>query len=440
MKRIISIILTMCMLLCLAPLAFAESDTRGDLNWTLDDKGTLTITGEGELVSKGLPPIQYPWDNNKDAIRNVVIGEGVTYIGSAFKNCKNLVSASLPSTATGLEGTFAGCSSLKSIVVPQNVKVLRDAFDRCSSLENVVLPEGLEEISFSCFMGCSSLKSIYIPDTVTLLGEAAFNSCTSLEYVKIGSGITEIPGVCFADCGNISRVFLPASVERVGFAAFRGCTETVFYYGGTLEQIETLEIDEDNDDFLNAMVYITTLGINLNDLALASPYFEAIFWAAGEGVTTGFQNADGSYSFRTGDKCTRGQAVTFLWRAAGSPAPETTVNPFNDVSESSPYYKAILWASENGIVNGYEGGRFAPNNTCTRAHVVTFLWRAEGRPAAQGSASFTDIAGLNADFAAAVKWAAGEGITTGYSDNTFRPNAICNRGQIVTFIYRDLVA
>ena len=126
--------------------------------------------------------------------------------------------------------------------------------------------------------------------------------------------------------------------------------------------------------------------------------------------------------------------VTFLWRAAGSPAPKSTANPFTDVSASDYYYNAVLWAVENGITTGASADRFAPGATVSRAQTVTFLYRANGSPAASG-ASFGDVA-ADEYYANAVAWAVQNGITTGTGNGKFTPNAPCTRGQIVTLLYR----
>ena len=164
--------------------------------------------------------------------------------------------------------------------------------------------------------------------------------------------------------------------------------------------------------------------------------FEAVRWALANNITDG--TGDGT-TFSPNASCTRGQAVTFLWRAAGCPEPESSVNPFTDVKEGTYYYKAVLWAVENGITDGTgDGTTFSPNTTCTRGQIVTFLWRAAGKTAAAGKLSFTDVS-ADAYYGPAVQWAAENGITDGTGDGTtFSPNASCTRGQIVTFLYRCL--
>ena len=167
------------------------------------------------------------------------------------------------------------------------------------------------------------------------------------------------------------------------------------------------------------------------DVAEDSFYYDAVLWAVGNGITTG---ADETH-FLPDAVCQRASVVTFLWRAAGSPEPVTTVNPFLDVEEDHYFYKAVLWALENGITTGVDATHFAPLASCSRAQVVTFLWRAKGSPAVTGTAPFADVA-EGQWYTDAVLWAVENGITNGMSANTFGVENACNRAQIVTFLYR----
>ena len=163
-------------------------------------------------------------------------------------------------------------------------------------------------------------------------------------------------------------------------------------------------------------------------------YYEApVMWAVESGITNGVDDTH----FAPDAACNRAQVVTFLWRAAGSPEPASGNNPFADVTEGSFYYKAVLWAVEKGIANGTDATHFSPDAPCTRAQVVTFLWRFRGKPASVGSNAFSDVA--PGDFYyEAVLWAVENGITNGMGNGTFGANSPCNRGQIVTFLYRTL--
>ena len=161
-------------------------------------------------------------------------------------------------------------------------------------------------------------------------------------------------------------------------------------------------------------------------------YYEPIIWAAKNGITTG-TSATG---FTPNAACTRGQIVTFLWRAMGEPQPLSTKNPFKDVKASDYYYLPVLWAYYEGVTTGTSDTTFAPNDPCTRKQIVTFLWRAQGSPKPAASANpFKDVKPTDY-FYDAVLWAVGSGITTGTSDTTFAPNAACSRGQCVTFLWR----
>ena len=167
------------------------------------------------------------------------------------------------------------------------------------------------------------------------------------------------------------------------------------------------------------------------DVATGSYYEDAVDWAVENGITKGTDDTH----FSPDGICTRAQAVTFLWRTAGSPEPETRTMPFTDVPVGSYYYDAVLWAVENGITKGTSDTTFSPNMTCSRAQIVTFLWRSEKSPAAGTANPFADVKST-AYYADAVLWAVKENITKGTTSTTFSPNADCTRAQIVTFLWR----
>lgn len=173
--------------------------------------------------------------------------------------------------------------------------------------------------------------------------------------------------------------------------------------------------------------------VHFRDVPSGAYYGDAVNWAVANGITNGM-TAD---LFDPNGICTRAQAVTFLWRAAGSPAPKSSTMPFTDVPSGSYFYHAVLWAVENGITKGTSDTTFSPNATCSRAQIVTFLWRSQSSPVAGSSNPFTDVK-PDAYYADAVLWAVKEGVTKGTSDITFSPSDNCTRAQIVTFIYRVL--
>ena len=155
-------------------------------------------------------------------------------------------------------------------------------------------------------------------------------------------------------------------------------------------------------------------------------------WAIEKGITDGTSDT----TFSPDQDCTRGQIVTFLWRTYGCPEPDSSENPFTDVNEDDYYYDAVLWAVERGITDGTTKTTFSPNAKCTRGQAVTFIWRAEGQPPMEGERNpFTDV--TEGDyFFTPVMFALRNKITDGTSDTTFSPDLYCTRGQIVTFLYR----
>ena len=169
------------------------------------------------------------------------------------------------------------------------------------------------------------------------------------------------------------------------------------------------------------------------DVPVGCYYEDAVIWAVDKGITAGTD----ATTFNPDGPCTRAQIVTFLWRAAGSPEPKSKVMPFTDVPSGSYYYDAVLWAMEQGITKGTSDTAFSPNASCTRAQIVTFLWRANGSPAVSGNSAFTDVAS-DAYYAAAVAWAEKNGVTGGIGNGLFGSGNNCTRAQIVTFIYRSV--
>ena len=171
------------------------------------------------------------------------------------------------------------------------------------------------------------------------------------------------------------------------------------------------------------------------DVPESAYYYDAVLWAVNHEPQ--ITNGTGPDRFTPNAVCTRGQVVTFLWRAMGCPEPTSTRNPFADVQPNDYFYKAVLWAVENDITNGMDETHFDPEGACTRAHVVTFLWRAHEKPAAGTHNPFVDVKD-GQYYTDAVLWAVSQGITNGVDKTHFGPDSPCQRGQVVTFLYRDL--
>ena len=186
-------------------------------------------------------------------------------------------------------------------------------------------------------------------------------------------------------------------------------------------------------DYVILKAYRTAL--SFIDVKSGEYYEEPVAWAVKKGITEG----TGEKTFSPSTPCTRAQVVTFLWRAAGAPKPASGKSPFSDVKTGDWYAEAVMWAVENGITVGTSNDRFSPDDTCTRAQIVTFLWRAEGKPAPKSqSVRFSDV--KNGEwYAEAVFWAIEKGITVGTSETAFSPDSTCTRAQVVTFLYRDIM-
>ena len=174
-----------------------------------------------------------------------------------------------------------------------------------------------------------------------------------------------------------------------------------------------------------------SVALPFTDVAESAYYADAVAWAIQNKVTSGVS----ATTFAPNASCTRGQMVTFLWKAAGSPEPKSLTTAFTDVKSGAYYEKAVAWAVENKVTTGTSATTFSPDATVTRGQSVTFLWKANNSPAAEGTSAFTDVA-AGVYYAPAVAWAVEKGVTSGMSATTFAPNSNCTRAQIVTFLYR----
>ena len=206
-----------------------------------------------------------------------------------------------------------------------------------------------------------------------------------------------------------------------------------WYYNENLTQKVEDDVVVDTTTVILYAKWVRVSELPFTDVAVTDYYYDAVLWAAENGITGGVDDTH----FAPNATCTRAQAVTFLWRAAGSPAPKSSDMPFTDVAEGSYYYDAVLWAVENGITDGTSATTFSPDAVCSRGQIVTFLWRSQKSPASDSVNPFADVA-ADAYYNSAVLWAVTNGITDGTSATTFSPNNDCTRAQIVTFLYRCL--
>ena len=335
--------------------------------------------------------------------RQLTIPEGVTEIGAyAFYRSYNLEQVSLPNTLTTAGQYAFGFTNLKSVEIPGSLTVIpEDMFLENRSMKQITLNEGIKRIEDGAFAYCNP-SVVVIPSTVEYIGNVAFGWCTPFDRFVVYS----------TDCVYHEDFYHPYYSDKI----------TDFYsYPDSTRPVLTGD---------------TTLNFHdipsFTDLPGDSFYFDSVAWALENNITNGATET----TFNPGGNCLRAQVVTFLWRAAGEPEPTTTVNPFTDVKETDFFYKPVLWAVEKGITNGISATEFGSYDNCNRAAVVTFLWRAAGSPEPETTVNpFTDVAETDF-FYKPVLWAVENGITNGLSATEFGPNASCNRAQVVTFLYR----
>ncbi len=476
----------------LAAMPFGSFD---GISYVLNlETGSLTVDGSGELTATVNGRI--PWYGYMSQIETVSLSEGISAIpDGAFSGATQLTSIVIPSTVKVIgHEAFSGCTSLKNINVPDTVTSLGSAFSGCTSLESVTLSKRLSSIEGATFQNCSSLKTITLPDAVTSIGANAFDGCTSLTSVTTGDFINTVGASAFDNCprltlhvydGSYMQAYAEAydldyeiipgtEQEMTGIENITSSTgvnpetgEVCTVITITLSDGRTQKFYLDNE--VNGIEDITsrpgfdpdgkpctvvTITMTNGDVerfyvydgkdgedgeTVVTPAFTDVpanaYYAdaVAWAVANGITGGTAENTFSPDAPCTRAQVVTFLWRAMGSPEPRSA-GTFTDVNASSYYAKAVRWALENGITSGTSATTFEPNAVCTRAQVVTFLMRAlDGR--SYGSAGFADVA-ASSYYADAVAWAVANGITDGTGATTFSPDTQCNRAQIVTFLYR----
>lgn len=372
---------------------------------------------------------------------------------------------------------FAGCTALSSINLPNPVADHTWYPDAWPNIERIA------ELGYHMFEGCSSLKTISIPSPVKTFYNAPFSG-SGLTSVTIPNGTTTIAAGAFRYMSNLASVSFPTSVTTIECTAFGGCDKIVdVYYCGTQVGWNQITIDSTNalgetdDNFafgtnkalINATVHYghrwsdwivtksptleeegeqartcTTCGATdtagldklpcpFTDVTNPKAYY---YDAVLWAVDNGVTNGTTTTTFSPNDSCNRGQIVVFLWRLAGKPTATNRNNPFTDVKEGDYCYEAVLWAVENGITNGATTTTFAPRRTCNRGEIVTFLWRYAGKPQAKNQKNqFTDVKKGSFCYDA-VLWAVENKITLGRTATTFEPKSTCVRGHAVTFLFR----
>ena len=403
-KRFISLCMAAVILLSMLPYialpasaeTIASGTSKEGFRWTLDHEGTLTITGKGAM--KDYTPAGGGYMSWIDAslgsdyinqIKRIILSDGITNIGNAaFDYCKNLVSVEIPDTVTTI-GDFA--------------------FLCCFKLESVVIPNSVTTIGRIAFRGCEKLPQITIPKSVTTIRDGAFSICDALSSIRFEGDAPE---------------FANNEYEPV----FEDVTATVYYPHNN--KTWTASVRQNYGGKLTWVPY--NPNNPFTDVPAGAWYENSVLWALENGITTG-ATAD---TFNPNGQCLRAHVVTFLHRAAENPEPGSSSNPFTDVKSTDFFYKPVLWAVEKGITNGISASKFGSYDVCNRAAVVTFLWRAAGSPEPESTDNpFKDVKASDF-FYKPVLWAVENGITNGLTATEFGPNTACNRAQVVTFLSR----
>lgn len=521
--KLLTLVLTLCLLAAALPLSASAADYSGscgaNLKWELSGD-TLTISGEGAMNDYGNYSEQ-PWWRHHGDITKIVVQSGVTYIGSSAFACDDMVTEiTLPDTLTGIgEYAFSATRKLQGITIPSGVTVIPDgcftgaynmtyaslpdtvtaigdsAFFKCSKLTDVNIPSSVTSIGYQAFYSCgitsatisgkavlgerafngsglvsvklsdglkeipayafyvnTALKEITIPGSVKAIQSHAFERCTSLADCTIEEGVQEIYSCAFEGCSALSEVTIPSTCTYIGVSAFHNVNAktitvlnpdcSIYKSNWTLGVVGITTIRGYKGS--TAEAYATEYGfsfeplkgeekppVSFTDVKAGEYFYQPVLWAVEKGITSGTS----ATTFSPNQACTRAQAVTFLWNAAGQPNPASSRNPFTDVKPDAYYYKAVLWAVEKGITSGTSATTFSPNQVCARGQITTFLYKAAGSPSISGNNPFKDVQSGNY-FYTPVLWAVKNGITSGTSATAFSPNQACTRGQIVTFLYK----
>ena len=358
----------------------------------------------------------------------VTMSPNVTKIGEgAFCYCDNLRYATVPDGVTEIgDLCFNACSRLASVKLGDSVASIGvRAFDGCSALSSVTIPAGVTSIGYRAFSGCK-MSSVDIPEGLTLLSAEVFSYCTDLTSVVIPENVTRIRSNAFQGCTGLERMTIqnPDCEILCGKSGIPGTMEVCGYLDSTAQTYA----EEYGYTFLPLTKF--------TDVNPSAWYAASVAWAYQNGITDG----TGANTFSPNSTCTREQVVTFLWRAEGMPEPADPENPFTeDVKEGKYYTDAVLWAYSHTprITTGIRAGRFGVGQSCTRSQVVTFLWRLAGSPEPESMDSpFADVRNSGLWYYKAVLWAAENQITTGTGPYLFSPNETCTRAQVVTFLYR----
>ncbi len=393
----------------------------------------------------------------------------ITVATDAFEYCRDLRSIVIPDSVTSIgRRAFSGCSALESISLPDGVTSIGyDAFGNCRSLTSITIPNSVTSIGNSAFWGCSALESITIPDGVTYIGDCMFRECNSLTGITIPDGVTYIGNYVFGFCDALTDITIPADVAHIGEGAFDCCSA-----------LENIWVDENNPNYtsIDGVVYtkdktsLVCYPAGRKEAQIPDGVTSIGTYAfAGCNALKSITIPDGVTSIGNGafSGCSALEIITIpdsvtsiewafwgcykltIYGASGSYAQKYAKENnipfmsgmfirdrfFLDVKPGAWYLDAVEYALDNGLFFGVSPKMFAPDESMTRAMLVTVLWRMEGEPAVSGENPFNDVPS-GEWYTDAVKWAASNGIVYGISEDKYDPMANITREQAAAILYR----
>lgn len=431
MKRIAAVALMLCILAAMLPMAVSAatigSGTFGtNINWEMDNTGTLTISGSGDMRDVGV--LSYaPWHDYHTAIRKIVIEDGVTSIGErAFYDCSSLTDVTIPDSVWSIkDDAFNNCTALTTITIPDSVLSLGEqVFWGCKSLTSVTLPAYINNLAYALFHNCKSLVNVAIPDGIVSIGKYVFSNCTALTQLEIPSSVAEIGEYAFTESG-LTSITLPDGISVIKEGAFYGC-----------EDLTSIVIPE-------SVTSVEKYGfLNCNKLA-------AVFCVGPKemkdnmSIVTGFSNDDfikADWHFEVTDAVLGVNAAKHCGECDLYYLVDGTGAEFFDVSKTSWQIKHVNYACVRGLMAGKGTDKetglviFDPNKPISREEFVQVLYNAEGKPSVNLVNEFLDV--QNTWYTKAVLWAKSKDIANGTPDGNFGIGKNITRQDLALMLYK----
>lgn len=377
--------------------------------------------------------IEYEAFHGCSSLTTIAILDGVTSIGfRAFGDCSSLSSISIPNSVTSIGNyAFEDCSSLSNILIPNSVTSIGYwAFSHCSNLISIIIPTKVSKIEAGTFSNCSTLTSITIPSSVISIDSFAFQRCGKLKdiyYTGSKEQWVEI-GIDYSYNGPLLNANVHFDDDSPGSTPEPTNTPIP-----TSAPSPTPTPVPTASPIPEPTATPSPSETTFPDVPTSAYYYEAVKWAVENNIVSGYPDG----RFKPDKVCTRAEAMMIFYRATGSPDVQLDMVKFTDVGKNHWADKAICWAVEHGLTSGTSSNTFSPNNTLTRAQAMTFLYRMAGSPQTNGNNPFKDVKS-SSYYHCPVIWAVDAGITAGTSKTQFSPNKNFTRAQLVTFLYRYL--